>query len=113
MIITVTSLRLRRLWGFFKLTYLAMHIVRQTQTQPGFISMKNTGFGYMHYTLSAWESEEDVKRFARTGAHRDAMKFSRSLATEIRIYTFRCDEVPDWKEAKQLLLENGKVFSFE
>ena len=113
MVITVTSLRLRRLWGFFKLTYLAMHIVRQTKTHSGFISMKNTGFGYMHYTLSAWESEEDVKQFARTGAHREAMKFSRSLATEIRIYTFQCDKIPNWKDAKQLLLENGKVFSFE
>ncbi len=113
MVIAVTSLKLRRLWGFFKMSYLSMHVVRQTKTQPGFISMKHTGFGYLHYTLSAWKSEEEVKQFARSGAHREAMKFSRSLATEIRIYTFQCDEIPDWKEAKQLLLENGKVYSFE
>lgn len=113
MVIAVTSLKLRRLWGFFKMSYLSMHVVRQTKTQPGFISMKHTGFGYLHYTLSVWKSEEEVKQFARSGAHREAMKFSRSLATEIRIYTFHCDKIPDWKEAKQLLLENGKVYSFE
>ena len=112
MVITVTSLKLRRLWGYFKLTWLALHIVKQTKQQKGFITMKNTGFGYLHYTLSVWESEADVKQFARTGAHLDAMKQSRSLASEIGTYTFQSEQIPNWKEAKQLLLDNGKRLSF-
>lgn len=112
MVITVTSLRLRRLWGFFKMSYLAMHIVRQTKTQPGFIAMKNTGFGYLHFTLSVWESAEAAQRFAHSGAHQAAMKQSRSLAAEIRIYTYESNHIPNWKEAKELLLTNGKCFSF-
>lgn len=35
MIVTVTSLRLRRLWDYFRLTYLAMKIVRQMRRRPG------------------------------------------------------------------------------
>jgi heme-degrading monooxygenase HmoA len=112
MVITVTSLKLRRLWGFFRLTYLAMFIVRQTKTQPGFITMKNTGFGHWHFTLSAWESAEDARRFAHSGAHQEAMKFSRELASEIRIYTYPGDHLPNWNEAKQLVAERGTVFSF-
>lgn len=112
MIIVVTSLRLRKLWHYFKLTYLVMHIVRQLKSQQGFVSMRNTGFGYMHYTLSVWESEEEMKRFARSGAHQQAMKQSRSIATEIGTYAYQSDQAPDWKQAKRLLVENGKFISF-
>ena len=112
MFITVTSLRLRKLLGFFKMSYLSLHVVRQTKQQKGFIAMKHTGFGYLHFTLSAWESEEDIKNFARSGAHLAAMKLSRSLSSEIRIYTFQSEEIPNWKDAKQLLLEKGKVLNF-
>lgn len=53
MIIVVTSIKLRSLFGFFRLSYQGLKIMRQTRQQKGFVSMKNTGFGYMHYTLSA------------------------------------------------------------
>lgn len=112
MIIVVTSLRLRKLWHYFKMTYLAMHIMRQLKAQKGFVSMRNTGFGYMHYTLSVWESEEEMKRFARSGAHQEAMKRSRTISTEIGTYSYQSDQAPDWKEAKRLLFENGKFISF-
>jgi heme-degrading monooxygenase HmoA len=112
MIITITSLELRHWWGFFKLSLRGLKISRQAKTQKGFIRMKNTGFGYLHFTLSAWESEADLKDFARRGAHLEAMKESRNLATEIRIYTFRSERIPDWREAKQMLFENGRVISF-
>ena len=74
--------------------------------------MKNTGFGYMHYTLSAWQSEEDLKRFAKSGAHLDAMKKSKEIATELATYTYQGEEMPDWTKAKALLLEKGKLLKF-
>lgn len=63
MIVTVTSLKLRKLWNFFHLSFHGIRVMKQTKNQMGFIKMKNTGFGYMHYTLSACETEEDVKKF--------------------------------------------------
>ncbi len=92
--------------------YLSFHIVAQTKRQQGFISMKNTGFGYWHYTLSVWQSEAEIRQFARTGAHLNAMKQSRNLASEISTYTFQSEQIPNWKEAKQLLWDNGKRLSF-
>lgn len=112
MFVTVTSLKLKSVWLYFKLTYNAMHIVKQCKTETGFIKMKNTGFGYNHYTLSLWKTEENLKRFARSGAHLIAMKMSRSIATEIRTYTYKADEMPAWREAKALLAEKGKVLKY-
>lgn len=113
MYITVTSLRLRSVWGFFRLNLNGFKIYMQTKSEKGFIKMKNTGFGYMHYTLSAWESVEDIKRFARQGAHKEAMKLSRSLSTEIRIYTYQADNMPGWNEAKEQLMANGKIYKYD
>ena len=113
MYITLTSIRLKSLWSFFKLSYLALKIVGQTKREKGFIKMKNTGFGYMHFTISAWESEQDLKRFSHSGAHLAAMKEGRSIATEVRIYTYQGNQMPGWKETKQILGEKGKVFSLK
>lgn len=113
MYITVTSLRLRKLSGFFKLTWFGMNISRQAMKQPGFVKLKNRGFGYLHYTLTAWESEEALKNFAHSGKHKEAMKQSKSLSTEIRIYTYQSDQFPNWDEAKSLLEKEGKVMTFK
>lgn len=113
MIITVTSIKLRSVWHYFKLTMLAFKIVKQLKSEKGFINMKNTGFGYDHYTLSVWKSTDDLKRFSRSGAHAEAMKHTKNIATEVRTYTYSSDHVPDWKEVKKLLTENSKVLNFK
>lgn len=112
MIVTITSLRLRSLSGFFRLSYTGLGIVRQTRSQPGFIKMKNTGFGYLHYTMSCWESAQAAKAFAHSGAHQAAMRIGGQLATEIRVYTFEGDTFPAWGEAKRLVAEKGRVFAY-
>ena len=87
-------------------------IQKQAKSEKGFIKMKNTGFGYEHYTLSVWQSEADLKRFARSGEHSAAMKHTRELASEVRTYTYTSDTIPDWKNVKQLLKEKAKVLKF-
>lgn len=112
MIVSITSLRLRSRFGFFRLSWNGLKISLQARRQPGFIQMKNTGSGYLHYTLSAWANEEDVKRFSRSGAHLEAMKNARTLAKEIRIHTFEADAIPDWKDAKSLIERNGRAIPY-
>ena len=113
MFITITSLKLKSVWGFFRLSLNGFKISNQAKNENGFVALKNTGFGYWHYTITQWQSEEDLKRFAHSGAHREAMKQSASLASEIRTYTFAADELPNWQEAKKLLNQHGKVLTFK
>ena len=110
--ITVTSIQLRSPWQFFKLSNHGRKIQAQAKKSPGFVKMKNTGWGKLHYTLSVWDSEAAMKAFARTGAHMEAMKQSAALSHEIRTYTYESESLPDWKEAKRLLLQNGKTMKF-
>lgn len=113
MFVTITSLKLRSLWGFFRLSLSGLKISNQAKQEKGFVSLKNTGFGYLHYTITLWESEEDLKRFAHSGAHKEAMKQGATLAEKIITYTFPADKLPDWKEAKMLLNKNGKALNFK
>lgn len=112
MIITVTSIRLKSVWYFFKLSWHGFNIAQQCKKTTGFLQMKNTGFAYNHFTMSAWETENDMKTFARSGAHVKAMKQSAQLADEIRTYTYEGSKLPTWREAKQLLATNGKTLTY-
>lgn len=111
--VTVTSLKLRSVWGFFKLSIFGLKVSQQAKDEKGFIVMKNTGFGLLHYTLTHWQTEADLKRFATSGQHKDAMKESAKLATEIRTYTYASETMPDWTTAKKLLNEKGKLLTFK
>lgn len=95
MFVTITSLRLKSIWGFFKLSLFGLRISKQARKEKGFITMKNTGFGYMHYTLSHWQTQEDLNRFARSGEHLAAMREGGRVASEINTYTYASDQMPD------------------
>src|SRR4051812_44561085 len=112
MLVTITSLKLRSLFGFFRLSWNGLKISRQAKSQQGFIKMKNTGSGYLHFTITAWESEKDLKAFARSGAHLDAMKQGATLAREVRVHTFQSEQFPSWAEAKKLVSEQGRIISY-
>jgi hypothetical protein len=62
--------------------------------------------------MSLWHTEEDMKMFARSGAHLNAMKKSAFLAKEIRTLVIHTDRLPTWQEAKLRLKQEGKVLSF-
>ena len=66
----------------------------------------------MHYTMTLWESEEDLKAFAASGAHLEAMKKGASIAREIRTLTIDATELPDWKTAKKMLEKEGKSITY-
>jgi hypothetical protein len=111
MTITITSIRLRSVWYFFKLSWHGFKITLQLRKVPGFIKIKNTGSGYLHYTITAWESKEMMQNAMREGAHGEAMKKSATLATEIGTYTYESDEFPTWKVAKEMI-QKGKLIKY-
>lgn len=74
--------------------------------------MRNTGFGYLHYTMSAWENEAAAKAFAHSGAHAAAMRKAGVLATEIRTLVYTAEGLPGWKEAKLRVAAEGRRIAY-
>lgn len=108
---TITSIQLKGPFHFFKLSYLAMKIVNQLKGNPACKKYRSRGFWTLHYTMSLWQDEKSLKEFARNGAHLMGMKSSKSIAAEIRTYTYEADQLPDWVTARSLL-KQGKVLRF-
>ena len=100
--VTITSIKLKSFFKFFPLSLYALKIMQQLNATDC-VKMKKKGFGTLHYTMTLWESEAQIKAFARSGAHLDAMKKSGTIAKEIKALTIDATELPDWKTAKEML----------
>ena len=109
MILVITSIELKNPFGFFALSARARYVVKQLKQSACFAS-KTKGFWTKHYTMTLWESESDMKSFARSGAHLKAMKNNSSFSKEIKTITISADDFPSWKEAKRFL-KNGKSYN--
>ena len=107
---TITLIELKGPFQFFILSAKALKIMRQLKG-TNYVEMKKRGLWKTHYTMTLWNNEEDLKAFARSGAHLEAMKTAKSIAKEIKTYTYDTDTLPDWKTAIKLL-EKVKGISY-
>ncbi|HRJ28666.1 MAG TPA: DUF3291 domain-containing protein [Cyclobacteriaceae bacterium] len=79
MMVTITSIKLKSPWKFFALSYNVLKIIRQLKSTI-FLQKKTRGIWTMHYTITSWKSEADLKAFAKGGAHLQAMKSKRRFS---------------------------------
>lgn len=103
---TITSIELKHPFNFFAFSAKALHIVRQLKT-TNCKEFKKKGIWTKHYTMTLWNNEDELKAFAKSGAHLEAMKKSKVIAKEIRTITIDAEKLPSWTEAKELL-KNAK-----
>ena len=94
--VTITSIELKGPMKFFLLSSRALKVIKQLKT-TNFKDFKSTGFWTKHYTMTLWNNEAELKEFARSGPHLDAMKKSKEIAKEIRTYTYDANVLPTYK----------------
>jgi hypothetical protein len=111
MIIVITQLKLKSPFAFFGLANQARKILGQLKKHPH-TGFKKTGFWTDHYTMTSWNNREEMRAFATTGAHLEAMKMSGKIAKEIRTFTYETNAMPAWKEAKAMLAKDGRVTKY-
>lgn len=111
MIVTITSIELKSLFKNFTLSALAWKIMKQLKP-ANHVDFKKKGIWTKHYTMTLWHSEDEMKKFATSGAHKEVMQKSASIAKEIRTITVNANELPSWSTAMKLLSE-GKVIKFK
>ena len=106
--VTITSIELKGPLKFFALSSSALQIIRQLRA-TNCKEFKKRGLWTTHYTMTLWNNEEELKQFASSGAHLEAMKASKRIAKEIRTVTIDADHLPNWKEAKKMLHETQSI----
>ena len=107
---TITSIELKGPLKFFALSASALKVLRQLKT-TNCKDFKKRGIWTKHYTMTLWNNENELKEFAASGAHFNAMKQSKQIAKEIRTITIDAQVLPSWDEAKKIL-ENANVLRY-
>lgn len=109
MIVVVTSIQLKSPFSLFKHYQFAVGSILQLKANSSCIGFKTGGFYPKQFTMSLWNNTEEMKKYARTGTHLQAMQHARSVATEVQTISFEATELPNWKVAKEKLLAGKKI----
>lgn len=111
MIISITCLKLKSPLKILQFIRLSGKIFKQLGT-TNCKGVKTRGFWKNYYTITQWESYEDMRQFAMSGAHQGAMKLSKDLSEEMLILSIEQDDLPSWKEMKYLLQQEGSIYRY-
>ncbi len=106
--ISITGLKLKSFFHSPRFWWLAIRSMRQAMQAPGNISASNRTINGIHHTLTVWDNEAAMRAYLVQGAHLQAMKAFRSIATGKTI-GFEAETPPDWSQVHQIWLEKGKV----
>ncbi len=84
-------------------------------SQPGLIgySLRQELLGNRVWTMTVWQSELDVRRFADTATHRQAMQSGAAALINLRFARIQRGQrmpVPTWEEAMDALEVSGKKY---
>ncbi len=109
--VSITCIELKSIFHFFKLSLFALQISNQLKTS-NVVTFKKKGFWTKHYTMTLWQNEDDMKVFAYSGAHMDAIKKAKLIAKEIKSITIEYDTLLNWKEAQTLLRDRGTLYKY-
>lgn len=84
---------------------------KQAEYSEGLIKTLVTAkFPYNFYTLSAWDSVENIKSFLKSEPHLSAIRVTKRIAKSANTRRWESDNFPSWEEAFRLLNENPKQY---
>ena len=98
MIITVTEIKIKGVFGFLGFIINLGRIKVQLRNTDGLVFQKYKGLR----TLTGWESEEAMKVFRNNGQHLNAMKNIKSIGWAKSV-TWEGQLEPSWSDAMKKL----------
>lgn len=107
MYISLTGLKPKGFFAYFRFWLLAIPSFRQAQTALGNLHCDVKKVQEYQCTITAWESKDAMLNYLRSGAHLKAMKAFHQIATG-PTYGYESDTIPSWEGAYALLMEKGK-----
>jgi hypothetical protein len=107
--VSVTGLRVKSFWRIPFFFWRAIPAIWQARRAPGNISAQVRTIDGVQHTLSIWRSREDMRAYNTSGAHLQAMKDFRKIATGATC-GYEADAPPSWDEAIAYWRSNAKPY---
>ena len=103
MIVSITKIELNsylKLIAFFKFNGQIINELKDSECK----GYKVTGHWNLKvwYTMTLWESENEIDAFYRKGKHLEAMKQSKKFSSKIQFKRINQVDLISWKNAKNL-----------
>lgn len=96
MIISATELYVKNIFTLLPALKISRAIIAEMQRSPGMLEVKASPKGVLLLrTVSAWESEEAMLQFVRSGTHMEAMKRTSEFARATRVARWEADSMPN------------------
>ncbi|WP_299739477.1 hypothetical protein [uncultured Roseobacter sp.] len=105
--VSITGLKVRHIWQQPVFWRHAIASMSQAQAAKGCLGAEAQTINGIHHTRSIWRDRDAMLTYLRTGAHLNAMKVFRKIATG-RTYGFETTDIPDWESVHQLWIERGQ-----
>ncbi len=105
--VSITGLRLKRRRFAPRFWWHALRSMAQARRAAGNLRVDARTIGGVHHTLSVWTDEPAMRTFLVAGAHLQAMRAFRSIATG-KTLGFTTTQVPDWETVRDLWARTGK-----
>lgn len=105
--VSITGLRVKRGLAFVRFWWLAILSMAQANKARGNLHTAARSINGVNHTLTIWTDEAAMRAFLVAGAHRKAMRASRSIGTG-RTYGYLAEQAPDWDTALALWQSHGK-----
>ena len=98
MYVSITGLKTKNIFSWFKFWLLAIPAFRVAQKAKGIIFCETKKVKYYHHTLTVWESKNDMLNCKKSCCHIKAMQSFNNIATD-KIYSHEINLIPSWDEA--------------
>lgn len=108
MYVSLTGLKPKTILHAPRFWWHAIRSMQQAQRAPGNLSVAARTIDGTHHTLSLWSDRAAMRAYLGAGAHRAAMRASRSIGTGA-VYGYEGDAAPDWADVPALLRAHGRI----
>lgn len=108
--VSITGLRLKPgLMARLRFWPLAIASMIQAKRAGGNLYAGAREINGVQHTLTVWRSDEDMRRFIRSGAHARAMRAFRKIA-EGKTFGYWTPTAPSWDEVPELWRDHGQRY---
>lgn len=110
--VSLTRLRLRSIRFLPGFAFYAVRSQMQVQKAPGFLKVELLpDKKWAFWTLTAWDSEESMRRYMTSGAHKKAMPHLMHWCDEASVAHWTQEDavLPTWAEADKRMRDTGRA----
>lgn len=100
--ISLTMLKLKSPWKIIPFLKYSVPASKGAAKAIGNLKSEVKSRGLLkHYTLTVWSSEDAMRVFKFSDAHKNAIRNTRRISSELKLIHYYSDTIPTWEEVFQ------------